>query len=128
VLSILGFFLVNFFSARQRAYEFGILRALGLSAKKVFQLLIGEGALIFLLGLLGGTGIGYALTRMSRPYLNFILSRVMSGTLVYQISMNWESVIILYGIFAIFYVLAIMFALIGLLRTGIHRVMRIGDE
>jgi hypothetical protein len=52
----------------------------------------------------------------------------MSGTWVYQISIDWQSVAVLYGILAGCYTLAIFFALVSLLRTGIQRVMRIGDE
>lgn len=128
VLSVISFFLVSVFAARYRVYEFSILRATGFSAVKVFGLLAGESILIMTLGLLSGTGIGVILVQVMRPYLNHVMARLLPGMVIYRIAIDWSSIGSLYGILIGFYILAMLAALGALLRTGIHRVMRIGEE
>ena len=128
ILSIASFFFVSYFAARKRAYEFGILQALGLSSKNVAGLMLGEGILVLFFGLFSGVGIGIAMTRMMRPYLNQILAKVIPNTVVYQIDIDWDIILPLIGGMIFFYMIALLIALVSILRTDTNRVMRMGDE
>jgi len=128
ILSVSGLFLVHYFSAQQRTYEFGILRSNGLSAGQIWLLLAGEACILVLVGLLMGTGVGIGLTQIMRVYLNLLLDRVEPGLAVYQIQVDWGAVITQYGWLILFYLLSVVFSLIMLLRAGVHRVLRLGDE
>ncbi len=128
VLSVGGLFLIHYFSARQRTYEFGVLRASGLTAGQLWLLLAGEALIVVFLGLLLGTGIGYGLAQAMRSYLNLPLSRVEPGLVLYQIQVDWASVLRQYAWLGFFYLAAVLFSLLVLLRSGVHRVLRLGDE
>ena len=128
VLSVGGLFLIHYFSARQRTYEFGVLRASGLTAGQLWLLLAGEALIVVFLGLLLGTGIGYGLAQAMRTYLNLPLSRVEPGLALYQIQVDWANVLRQYAWLGFFYLAAVLFSLLVLLRSGLHRVLRLGDE
>ncbi len=128
VLSVGGLFLIHYFSARQRAYEFGVLRASGLSAGQLWFLLAGEALIVVLIGLVFGTGIGYGLAQAMRTYLNLPLSQVEPGLIVHQIQIDWPVLLKQYAWLVFFYLLAVAFSLLVLLRAGVHRALRLGDE
>ncbi len=128
VLSVSGLFVVHYFSARQRTYEFGVLRANGLSVGQLWLLLAGEALIVVLVGLLLGTGIGYGLAQAMRVYLNLPLSLVEPGLVLYQIQVDWGAVLTQYAWLGFFYLLAVLFSLLVLLTSGVHRVLRLGDE
>ena len=127
-LSVAGFLLVHTFAAHRRLYEFGVLRAVGASPSQVLGLLAVEGAWVMALGLLAGTGIGYGLAQIMTPFLSLVLSSSIAGTQVVQIVIDWPAIgqgyLVLIGIYA----LAMLALLLALLRAGVHRALRIGDE
>lgn len=128
VLSISGFLLVSYFTAQQRTYEFSVLRAAGVTASQLFKLTAGEGLLIMALGLSSGAGLGYMLARMMQPYLSQALASNLPGIALRQVWLNWPSIGLLYMILIFFYALAIGLLLVTLMRVGIHRTLRTGDE
>lgn len=128
VLSVIGFLVVHYVAARQRTYEFGILRATGLSSWQLLGMLIVEGLLVVVLGLLAGTAIGYGLARIMRPYLSLALSSSAVKTPVYQIVMAWPEIGRLYAVLAGLFLLATLVLLVILVRAGIHRILRLGEE
>jgi putative ABC transport system permease protein len=128
LLSVVGFLLISYFNARQRMYEFGVLRAGGLSARQLVGLLSGEGLLVLGLGFLAGTVIGYGLLQLMRIYLSQVLSQVLPGIEVRQLVFDLASIFRVYGILILFYGLALALLLVSLLRSGIQRTLRIGDE
>jgi putative ABC transport system permease protein len=128
ILSVAGLFLVHYFSARQRTYEFGVLRAEGMSAGQVLLLLAGEALLSALIGLGVGVLLGLGLSEGMRAYLNLILGRVEGGLVLYQVRADWLSVLRQAGLLVGGYLLATLISLGMLMRSGVHRVLRIGDE
>ncbi len=128
LLSITIFFLVQFFAARQRTYEFSVLRSIGLATEQLISLLSIEGALTLIMGLLAGGGLGYGLAYLMRSFLTQPLAPALGGDNIRQILLNWLQLGGLYGLLITFYVLALALLLFTLLRAGIHRVLRIGDE
>ncbi len=127
-LSVAVFLLVHFFAARQRLYEFSLLRAAGMATHQLLGLLTLEGVIMMVLGLLAGSGIGAGLAGIMRPFLSRVLSTAVGGDAIRQILVNWTEVFSLYGLLVGFYGLALLLLLFFLVRAGIHRALRIGEE
>ncbi len=128
VLSSASLVLIQIFSARGRVIEFGVLRAMGLSTRQLLVLLSLEGAIMVVLGLLTGTGIGYGLALVMRPFLSLTLKASIGGQAIDQIVIHWPAIARFYLILAGFYALALGTTLIVLLKSNIHRTLRLGDE
>jgi len=128
LLSVAGFLLVHFFAAQQRVVEFSVLRAIGLSARQLLTLLVTEGALVMGLGLAAGAVIGYGLAHVMVPYLSRALTQALAGVIIGKILIDWPAVARLYTLLAGCYGLAMLLLLLALMRVGIHRALRIGDE
>lgn len=127
-LSVAVFLMVHFFAARQRLYEFSLLRATGLATRQLLGLLTLEGVIMMVLGLLAGTVIGGGLAVIMRPFLSRVLATAVGGDAIQQILVNWTEVFSLYGLLIGFYGLALLLLLFFLVRAGIHRALRIGEE
>jgi hypothetical protein len=128
ILSIVSFILLNYFSAQQRRYEFGILRAHGTSVGQVIALLINDGVLIIILGLAIGTGIGFGLIHSMRVFLNIALAKTFPEAVVYQIVIDWHRVASITGILVVTYILATLALILISVKSGVHRVIKIGEE
>lgn len=128
LLSIAVFLMVHFFAARERAYEFSVLRATGVSTRQLLGLLILEGIIMMVLGLLAGTGIGYGLSLAIRPFLSSSLRTALAGNAIYEIVVSWIQVGGLYTLLIVGYVFVLLILVLVLLRAGIHRALRLGDE
>jgi ABC-type lipoprotein release transport system permease subunit len=128
ILSVAVFVLVHYFAARQRLFEFSLLRAIGLSTNELLALLSLEGVIMMVLGLVGGTVIGYGLAALMRPFFSNALATAVAGGSIYQLFINWPGLITLYGILLGAYLVVMLFSLAALLRAGVHRALRIGEE
>ncbi len=128
ILSVGIFLMVHFFAARQRLYEFSLLRSIGISARQLFTLLSLEGVIMMVLGLLAGSGLGFGLAAIMRPFLSRTLSEALGGDTIHQLVVNLGETSGLYGLLISFYAIALGFLLLTLLRSGIHRALRIGEE
>jgi len=128
ILSVAAFILVNLFAAQERAYEFSILRASGVSARQVLRLLLGEGIMVILLGLGTGAALGYGLASVMRPFLNQALTSNLPGAVVHQLWIDWPTMSQRYALLVSFYLLAILVLSFSLIRLGLTRALRIGDE
>ena len=85
-------------------------------------------ALVGLLGLAAGTAIGYGLAVLMRPFFSDALAEAVAGGALYAVLIDWPTMIALYAALVGFYVLALLLSSLALMRAGIHRVMRLGDE
>jgi putative ABC transport system permease protein len=128
IISLVGLLLANYFSFRQREYEFGILRAYGLSRGQSNLLLVSEGILVLVLGLISGIILGYSLTKLMRPYISLAVSRTLPGMTVHQIDINWLSVATIVGLLTALYCIAMALIVFALWRSNIHQVLGTGDE
>ncbi|MCP4538624.1 MAG: ABC transporter permease, partial [Chloroflexi bacterium] len=128
LLSVVGFLLVHYFAAQQRVVEFSVLRALGISTRQLLALLSTEGILVISLGLLTGTIIGYGLSQSMVTYLSRALTESLAGVTIRQTLIDWPAVAQLYVVLIVFYALAILLLMGLLIRVGVHRALRMGDE
>lgn len=69
VLTVLGFFLYSFLSFQRRLLQMGILRAIGLSSRQLFVLLMFEQVFLIVLGIVAGTGFGVWASDLFIPFL-----------------------------------------------------------
>ncbi len=127
-LSVAVFLMVHFFSAQRRMREFSLMRATGLSAPQLLQLLSLEGVIMMVFGLLAGSGIGYGLAVIMRPFLSRTLATAVNGNVIHKIIVDWTAVTGLYSLLILAYAIALTLLLIILLRVGIHRAMQMGEE
>jgi ABC-type lipoprotein release transport system permease subunit len=128
LLSLVGFLVAHYLAAQQRIYEFGLLRAMGLSASQAYSLFIMEGMLMVALGLLAGAVIGYSLVRITFPYISRALAGSLAGVTIQQIVINWGVVSGHYALLVACYILGTLALLLALVRSGLHRVLRLGEE
>ncbi|MFL7892886.1 MAG: FtsX-like permease family protein [Anaerolineales bacterium] len=128
IISMLGLLIANYFSYYQREYEFGILRAFGLSGGQSNSLLVGEGVLVLSLGLISGVILGYLLTRFMRPYISLAVSRTLPGLTVHQIDINWLNIAAIVCMLLCMYLFVLALIMFALRRSNINQVLRTGDE
>lgn len=128
VLSGGSFLLVQAFAARRRQLEFVVLRAMGMSTRELLSVLALEGLTMLALGLLIGTGVGYALAHIMRPFLSLTLSSSLGGHAIDRLVVNWPVMIRLYAVMSGVYVFSLVLLLASLMRSDIGRTVRIGDE
>jgi ABC-type antimicrobial peptide transport system permease subunit len=128
IISLVGIIIANYFSFRRREYEFGILRAYGLSHWQSNLLLVSEGLLVLTLGVISGILLGYSLTFLMRPYISLAVSRTLPGMTVHHIDINWLSIASIVGFLTGIYFLAMVIIVIALWRSKVHQVIRAGEE
>jgi ABC-type antimicrobial peptide transport system permease subunit len=127
-LSFAAFILLNYFSAQQRRFEFGILRAAGTSVGQVITLLVNDGVISILLGLVVGVGIGFGLIHSMRIFLNTALMQAFPTAMVFKISIEWSKVALISVMLVLSYLLATLIYVFFLVKSGIHRAIKIGEE
>jgi len=127
LFSVTAFFLVHFVAAQGRVREFGVLRTMGLSVRQLLTMLVIEGVLVLLLGLLAGTVVGFGLSHIMIPYLSQPLAESFAGVTIERIMVDWPSVAQLYVLLIGVYGSALVLLLSVLMHTGVHQV-HIGDE
>jgi putative ABC transport system permease protein len=117
LFSVVGFLFVHHFAARHRAYEFGLLRTMGLARRQMLALLVVEGVLFVGIGMLAGTVIGLGLTWITLPYLSRAMMASLGRVEIDQIVFDWPAVLWLYVILASTYLVAMGCSLLLLVRT-----------
>jgi putative ABC transport system permease protein len=125
-LTLLGFLLAALITARRRAIELGVLRALGMSGTQVAVALIVEQLLLVVAGIAAGTGIGLLAARLIVPLLQ-VGAGPHPGTPVSPPQLAWEQVGIIYGVFGVALLITLM-ALAGTLgRMKLFQAVKLGD-
>jgi len=122
-----GFVLYSFSLLRSRHAQFGILQALGLSARQTAYSLVLEQVLLMSMALAGGAGVGFATSATFLPFLQTNLAGT-SPTPPFQVLIGWSEAgwlcVVFGGIFAI--TLALM--LVSLSRLKIFQTLKLGEE
>ena len=127
LFSVTAFFLVHLIGAQGRAGEFGLLRRLGLAARQWLTLLVTESAVLLLLGLLAGAGVGLGLAHIMIPYLAQPLAESL-GVTIERIVVDWPAIARLYLLLIGVYGSALALLVLVLMRAGVYQALQIGDE
>jgi hypothetical protein len=128
LFSVTTFFLVHLFAAQRRGREFGLLRAMGLSARQGLTLLVVESIPALLLGLLAGVAVGLGLSHTMIPYLSQPLAESLGGVAIERIVVDWAAVAQVYVLLVGVYGSALLLLVLLFAHTGVHRALWRGDE
>jgi hypothetical protein len=128
LFSVIVFFLAHMVSAQGRVRECGVLRAMGLSVRQWLILLVIEGILVLLLGLLAGTIVGLGLSHIMIPYLSQTLADSLAGITIERIPIDWSTVAQLYLQMIVIYGSALALLVLVLMRTRTRWALWMEDE
>ena len=126
LLTLGGFILYAVFSWRRRLIEMGVLRAIGFSTRQMAVYLGCELGLLLIIGLLAGTAIGVAASRLYIPYLQVIATDEMRS-LPFIVVVNWGSVYGIYTLFGLLFVAGLVSLLAFLKRMRIFQAVKMGE-
>jgi hypothetical protein len=90
-------FLAYLVAVQSRERELGILRALGLPARRWPLLFVVEGVLVLALGLLAGAVVGLGLAYTMIPYLSPAQVEPLAGAAIERIVVDWPAIARLYA-------------------------------
>jgi ABC-type antimicrobial peptide transport system permease subunit len=127
LLSLVGFATHFYLSVRQRERLYGVMRAMGMSARQLYGSIVLEQAVLILVGLALGTGLGVLLNQITLPRLPVSLAdRPPIPPFVPRA--DWVAVGSLYLFLGVAFltILGIVTALLW--RARLHRVLRVGQE
>ncbi|MGQ9826344.1 MAG: FtsX-like permease family protein [Roseiflexus sp.] len=126
VLTLLGFLVSGFITARRRAIELGMLRALGLSGFGVAAALALEQLLLIGAGLATGSGIGALAALLIVPLMQVGVGPY-PGVPPYPPRVAWESMTGIYAAFAITLAFALLALGVALARIRLFQAVKLGD-
>jgi putative ABC transport system permease protein len=126
VLTLLGFLIAALITARRRAIELGVLRALGLSGLGVAVALVIEQLTMVIAGIAAGTGIGLLASTIVVPLLQ-IGAGPQPGTPPYPPQIAWDQVTLIYIVFAAALLLALLSLAWLLGRMKLFQAVKLGD-
>jgi hypothetical protein len=127
LLSLVGFATHFYLSVRQREMRYGVMRAMGMSARQLYGSIVLEQAVLILVGLALGTGLGVLLNQITLPRLPVSLAN-RPPVPPFVPRADWLAVGSLYLFLAVAFltILGIVTALLW--RARVHRVLRVGQE
>jgi len=127
VLSLMGFAAHFYLSIRQREMLYGVMRAMGMSARQLYGSIVVEQVVLILAGLGLGTALGVLLNQITLSRLPVSLGD-QPPIPPFVPRMDWLALgrLYLYLFIAFLVMLGIITALLW--RARIHRVLRIGQE
>ncbi|GAB4197843.1 MAG: hypothetical protein OHK0022_16480 [Roseiflexaceae bacterium] len=126
LLTLLGFLLSAIITARRRAIELGVLRALGLGGANVAVALVVEQVVLVAAGIGAGTGIGLLAATLVVPLLQVSVGP-RPGTPSYPPQIAWDQVTLIYLVFAAA-LLITLFALAWIMgRMRLFQAVKLGD-
>jgi hypothetical protein len=127
LLSLVGFATHFYLSIRQQEVLYGVMRALGMSARQLYRWLVIEQAVLILAGLALGTVLGLLLNQVTLPRLPVSLDdRPPIPPFVPQT--DWLALGGLYLLLAVALLLTLGIITALLRRADIDRILRIGQE
>ena len=125
LLTVLGLFLYAMFSYRRRLVELGVLRAVGLSTKKMTSLIAWELALLIFSGVVLGTTTGVAVSRLYVPFLQ--VGTIEERVPPYIVEIAWDSVSQVYILFVLLFLVALAALITLALRMRVFMAVKLGE-
>ncbi len=125
-LSMLGLMIYAFISLRQWTIQFGVLRAIGLTANQLVSLVVLEQLAIVLLGIISGAGFGIWMSYLFLPFLQVSYAELLPvPPLLVQIA--WDGVWRVYSIVGIALLLVIIGMIGPLRRIRMFEAIKMGE-
>ena len=126
VLTVLGFLLYALFSFQRRFIEFGVLRAVGLSASQMTSFLAWELAFLILMGGGLGTALGAWISAFFIPFLQIGVDEA-SRIPPYSVDIAWSAIFRIYILFGLLFFVALAALVIMLRRMKIFQAIKLGE-
>jgi putative ABC transport system permease protein len=126
ILTLLGFLIAALISARRRAIDLGVLRAMGMSGIQVVVELTIEQTLLVIAGIGAGTGIGLLAAKLVVPLLQ-VGAGPHPGTPAFPPQIAWDQVLIIYAVFAIALFITLFALSFTLGRMKLFQAVKLGD-
>ncbi|HNT77682.1 MAG TPA: ABC transporter permease [Anaerolineae bacterium] len=126
VLTVLGFLLYALFSFRRRFIEFGVLRAVGLSAGQMAAYLGWELAFLILMGGGLGTLLGGGVSAFFIPFLQIGVDEA-ARIPPYVVDIAWPAIFRIYVLFGTLFFVALAALVVMLRRMKIFEAVKLGE-
>ena len=130
-LAILGTFVQADANVSERFVQFSVLRTLGVGRSELTGILLREQVLMYAVGIIGGTLFGALMATATLPLLVFgsaVADASTIGVPPYQLTIQPLTVVVLYGVLSLAFVLALIWQRMVTLRSGLSRALRLGDD
>lgn len=127
LLTVLGFMLYSFLSAKRRMQQLGILRAMGLSIRQLISLFLFEQGFLIALGVAVGTVLGVLTGKLFIPFLQ-IRSEAHGGIPKFVVMTAWDDIGKIYIMFGVILAVAFPAFIWMLARMKIHEAIKFGEE
>ncbi len=124
-LTVIGFFYYTSFPSEGGTSSWGVLRAIGLSSGQLTSLLAWEMAFLILIALATGTGLGLVISGLYIPSLQFG-GGPESCFPPFVIGIAWSTILLIYGLFVILLVIALVGLVALLLRLKMFEALKLG--
>lgn len=125
-LTVLGMLLYLFFAFKDRSVEVATLRAIGLARRHVTGLMVWELVILMVLGSLGGTLTGLAISRGLIPYMRFgeIVTETAPPVLVH---IAWQHIGLIYLLCAGLFGFMVLVLIRALSQLRLYAALKLGD-
>jgi putative ABC transport system permease protein len=125
LLTVLGFFLYSFLSFERRLVQMGILRAMGLSVRQLFTLLLSEQVFLIALGVAAGTGLGVLTGSMFIPFLQV---GAENQTPKFVVETAWTDIARIYGVMGLMLLAGLGSTALLIRRMKLYQSVKMGEE
>lgn len=126
LLTVLAFLLHLVFTFQQRAVEFGVLRAAGLSIPQMIANLVWEFAFLIVLGGGIGTGLGVLASKFFIPTMQ-IGSESSALIPPFQVLIPWQTILQIYWLFGALFGLSLLVSVAALRQMKIFEAIKLGE-
>ena len=125
-LAVLGFLLYMLFSFRRRYIEFGVLRAIGLSAGQMARSIVWELLTLVLVALGAGTGIGAWASTLFIPHMQ-VGSEPSAGIPPFVVELAWPTIYRMCVLYGVLFVVGAIIVTGLLFQTRTFEAIKLGD-
>ena len=125
LLTVLGFFLYSFLSFQRRLVQMGILRAMGLSVRQLFALLISEQIYLIILGVVCGTGLGVLAGSLFIPFLQV---GAEGQTPRFIVQTAWGDITRIYIVLGLMLLVGLIATASLIRRMKLYQTVKMGEE
>ncbi len=127
LLTVLGFFLYSFLSFERRLLQMGILRAMGLTVRQLFGLLMFEQVYLILLGVVVGTALGVYAGKLFIPFFQ-ISTGFQNAIPPFVVETAWQDVLRIYVILGVMLAIGLASTAVLIARMKLYRTVKLGEE
>ena len=126
-LCIIGFLMYWILSIRQRTLQFGIYRAMGMSMREIFTMLINEQFLISVVSIVLGGVIGFVASSLFMPMIQIAYSSI-DNALPLTNEINITATTQLFSIVGCMLLLCMVILVIIIRRMKIAQALKLGED